>query len=91
MIVPIPLHITLGLCSRIIDQVYPPLVREEAVEAAKAKAKPTPSAACGGKAAVHELNGRELATWPKKDMCLFLPNSFKLLAEAASADTRDLQ
>jgi hypothetical protein len=67
MIVPLPLHTALGISNRLVDKVFPPLVGEEAVAAAKLKVKSTHSAGCGGKQAVHELNGIELASWTSID------------------------
>ena len=70
-IVPTPLHVFLGICNRIIGdlRIYPFLMGEERVAAARASVKSTYSYSAGA-AAVHDLNGPELSLWLKKDMCM---------------------
>ncbi|MDR3548004.1 MAG: hypothetical protein P4M11_07035, partial [Candidatus Pacebacteria bacterium] len=59
-IVPLPLHIYLGLSNYIIGQTYPKMFPAAEVEKATAKAKQLHAPGCGGLADVHGFNGREL-------------------------------
>lgn len=67
-IVPLPLHILLGVCNKIINDVFPALLRsEEPVKAAVAKVKSVHSYGSVGLASVHGLNGAEIARWVDRD------------------------
>jgi hypothetical protein len=66
-IVPLPLHIHLGLSHYIINHTYPMMFPAAEVEKATAKAKQVHAPGCGGLADVHGFNGRELETWIKTE------------------------
>jgi hypothetical protein len=62
-IVPTPLHVVLGICNRIIEQVFGRMFGVDAVSSVVASIKQTHAPGCGGKADVFSLNGREVELW----------------------------
>jgi hypothetical protein len=68
-IVPTPLHVYLGICNRVIMQVYPKLFGESTVMESVTECRTIHSAGNGGLADVHGLNGPEISRWLKKECC----------------------
>ena len=66
-IVPIPLHLFLGIGNRIILKSFGSLFGKENVETMLKSVKTTHSAGCSGSSDLHELNGKELKQWIKLD------------------------
>jgi hypothetical protein len=64
-IVPLPLHILLGLCNRIISDTYAELLGAEKLKAAWDSVKSTP-AWKSGVADIFGLNGPELRRWERR-------------------------
>jgi hypothetical protein len=62
-IVPLPLHIFLGLGNLFIDEVYPALLSKEVVEAAVQKVRGRRALSFGGAAREFQLTGPELKRW----------------------------
>ena len=78
-IVPTPLHLFLGICNRIIRHFYPLIFGAEAVAEAMASVKSVHSYSPGA-AGVHDLNGVELASWLRLDLCSSLLFSARTFA-----------
>lgn len=87
-IVPIPLHVFLGISNRIIMKVFPGLFGEEAVLKAVRSIKTVHSAGCGGLADLWDLNGQEITKWIKQQRSTSLlasPEASGATAEARSS------
>jgi len=76
-IVPLPLHILLGLCNRIISETYAELLGAEKLKAAWDSVKSTP-AWKSGVADIFGLNGPELRRWERRDIIAPILNELKL-------------
>jgi hypothetical protein len=66
-IVPIPLHLFLGISNRIILDAFCELLGKDRVEAALKSITTVHSAGCGGKSDLYDLNGPEISKWIKKE------------------------
>lgn len=75
-ILPLPLHIFLGLGNRIITEAYPRLYGRECVESQIKTVETIHSAGSGGSFDLHQLNGQEIRKWIKRK------NSATLLTKA---------
>jgi hypothetical protein len=64
-IVPLPLHLFLGICNKIITDVFIPKLGEDVVMAARKKCKTIHATTYVGRASIHTLTGSELTTWIK--------------------------
>lgn len=64
-IVPLPLHLYLGINNRIIGDVFKELLGEERVAAAIAQVRSMHTPGCGGLSDLYQLNGPELRRWLK--------------------------
>jgi hypothetical protein len=67
-IVPLPLHVFLGIGNRIILHIYPQLVTKACVLKVLEPIKTIHSPGSGGLADIHGLNGPELTRWIKGDL-----------------------
>jgi hypothetical protein len=68
-IVPLPLHVFLGIGDRIIFHIYPRLLGAAKVTAVLEQIKTIHAPGNGGLADIYSLNGPELSRWIKNDMC----------------------
>jgi hypothetical protein len=64
-IVPLPLHLLLGICNHVIRKVYPLLLPEAVLSATIASVKDF-SVTTPGAAAVFDMNGKETAKWVER-------------------------
>jgi hypothetical protein len=75
-IVPIPLHLFLGIGNRIITECFSLLFGADLLESAISRVKSTHSSGCGGLADLHDLSGPELSQFIKKDCSTSLVAEF---------------
>lgn len=80
-IVPLPLHLYLGINNRIIFSVFDELLGEERVAAAVQKVRSIHTPGSGGVSDLHTLNGPELRLWIKWQL------NESLLREASASNT----
>ena len=80
-IVPIPLHLFLGLGNRIILDAFSELLGKERVQSALTTITTVHSAGCSGKSDLYDLNGPEISKWIKKEC------SASVLAAAAASSS----
>lgn len=62
-IVPLPLHVFLGIANRIITMIFPKLIGLDRVQLEMAEVSSVHSRGCGGQADRSSLNGSELSKW----------------------------
>lgn len=70
-IVPTPLHIFLGIGTRVVQDVLSEIFGEVIVEQALAEIKTTHSKGCSGRSSYHSLNGPELVRFLEQSHRLF--------------------
>ena len=81
-IVPLPLHIFLGISNKLVGEVFPALLGEEALSSAWRSVKSIHSHGSSGAAAVHDLNGAELTNWLKQHRWKQITHNRSTLASA---------
>jgi hypothetical protein len=84
-VVPLPLHIFLGLSNKLVRDVLSDRLGAERVAAAVKSVKATHAYGSAGLAAVHDLNGSELSTWLKRGIGAQLTSEAHWLDQAAVA------
>lgn len=83
-VVPIPLHLLLGISNRIIRIIYPTIFSAAELKQQIATIKTQPTESTGGAAQMYDMNGKEIGRWVKKHCSLQLSTS---LTDAPSITT----